>query len=221
MNALIEWAKTSLRRFLLRRRFPSSVIYPGAVANHGSTLGEYSVLFRNVLMLDSSLGAYSYAQSGAAIYNAEIGPFCSISGGVIIGLGAHPTSMVSTSPVFYDNEQPLPKFFAKDLKFTQVLPRTVIGPDVWIGQGATIKAGIKIGAGAVIGAGSIVTKDIPPYAIAVGNPCRPIKFRFSEDVCQRLNDSRWWDLDEARLTELAPLFSDVESFIKGLKGNKE
>ncbi|MDP2782491.1 CatB-related O-acetyltransferase, partial [Devosia sp.] len=157
--------------------------------------------------------AYSYAQSGTAIYNAEVGPFCSIAGDVVIGLGAHPTSMVSTSPVFYDNDQPLPRFFTKDRQFTEVLPRTVIGPDVWIGQGVMVKAGVKIGAGAVIGAGSIVTKDIPPYSVAAGNPCRPIRLRFTEDICQKLLDSRWWEFDEARLEKLAPLFSDPESFL--------
>jgi len=191
------------------------------MANRGSALGDYSVLFRNAILSDSILGAYSYVQSGSAIYNAEIGPFCSIAGDVTIGLGAHPTSMVSTNPVFYDNEQPLPKFFTKNQQFTLNLLRTVVGPDVWIGQGVMVKAGVRIGVGAVIGAGAIVTKDIPPYAIAAGNPCRPMRFRFSEDVCQRLLDSRWWELGEARLKELAPLFSDVESFLNVLEGSKK
>lgn len=213
MNSWGESIKSVLRWILLRKRFPGSVIYYGAVANPGSALGKHSVLFRNVTMVDSTLGAYSYAQSGTAIYNAEVGPFCSIAGDVVIGLGAHPTSMVSTSPVFYDNDQPLPRFFTKDRRFTEVLPRTVIGPDVWIGQGAMVKAGVKIGAGAVIGAGSIVTKDIPPYSVAAGNPCRPIRLRFTEDICQKLLDSRWWEFDEDRLEKLAPLFSDPGSFL--------
>lgn len=212
--------KAALRWYLLRKRFPGSVIHYGAVANQGSILGKHSVLFRDVVMIDSALGAYSYVQSGTAIYNAEVGPFCSIAGEVTIGLGAHPISMVSTSPVFYDNEQPLPRFFTKSRQFTQVLPRTAIGPDVWIGQGVMVKAGVKIGAGAVIGAGSIVTKDIPPYAIAVGNPCRPIRSRFPDDVCQKLLDSRWWELDEARLEKLAPLFSDPESFLAEAEQSK-
>jgi acetyltransferase-like isoleucine patch superfamily enzyme len=128
--------------------------------------------------------------------------------------------MVSTSPVFYDNEQPLPKFFTKDRLFTQVIPKTIIGADVWIGQGTMIKAGVKIGTGAVIGAGSVVTKDVLPYAVAVGNPCRPIKLRFSEEICQRLLDTGWWKLDEARLGSLAPLFSDPELFLAALEHDK-
>jgi len=52
-----------------------------------------------------------------------------------------------------------------------------IGSDVWIGANCTILGGVQIGDGAVVGAGSIVNKDIPAYAIAVGNPARVIKYR--------------------------------------------
>ncbi|WP_321391936.1 DapH/DapD/GlmU-related protein [uncultured Desulfuromusa sp.] len=52
-----------------------------------------------------------------------------------------------------------------------------IGDDVWIGAHASVMKGVTIGKGAVIGAGSVVTKDIPEYAIAVGNPARVVKYR--------------------------------------------
>jgi len=52
-----------------------------------------------------------------------------------------------------------------------------IEDDVWIGAQCTIFAGIRIGKGSVIGAGSIVTKDILPFTINVGNPCTKIKNR--------------------------------------------
>lgn len=61
-------------------------------------------------------------------------------------------------------------------------PPVRIEDDVWIGARAIILPGLKIGKGAIIGAGSVVTKDVPPYAICVGNPARVIKYRYSQNV---------------------------------------
>ena len=54
-----------------------------------------------------------------------------------------------------------------------------IGSDAWIGAGCVVLAGVTIGEGAVIGAGSVVTSDIPPNAIAAGNPARVLRHRGS------------------------------------------
>lgn len=51
----------------------------------------------------------------------------------------------------------------------------VIEDGAWIGSGAIIVPGVTIGKGSVIGAGSVVTKDIPPNVIAVGNPCKVLR----------------------------------------------
>lgn len=50
-----------------------------------------------------------------------------------------------------------------------------IGDNVWIAAGAQVLPGVTIGEGSVIGAGSVVTRDVPPYSLAVGNPCRVIR----------------------------------------------
>lgn len=57
----------------------------------------------------------------------------------------------------------------------------IIEDDVWIGSGSIILKGVTLGRGCVIGAGSVVTKDVPPYSICVGNPARVIKMRFDEN----------------------------------------
>lgn len=61
----------------------------------------------------------------------------------------------------------------------------VIEKDVWIGARVTILKGVTVGEGAVLGAGSVVTKDIPPYAIAVGSPARPVKKRLEDGDLRR------------------------------------
>lgn len=50
-----------------------------------------------------------------------------------------------------------------------------IEDDCWIGGNVLILPGVRIGKGCTIGAGSTVTKDIPPYSVAVGSPCRVVK----------------------------------------------
>jgi acetyltransferase-like isoleucine patch superfamily enzyme len=52
----------------------------------------------------------------------------------------------------------------------------IVEDDVWIGFNCTIFKGVKIGKGAIIGSGSIITKDVPPYAVVIGNPQRIIKY---------------------------------------------
>jgi acetyltransferase-like isoleucine patch superfamily enzyme len=51
----------------------------------------------------------------------------------------------------------------------------IIEDDCWIGANAVITAGVTIGKHSVVAAGAVVTKNIPPYSIAVGNPARVIK----------------------------------------------
>jgi carbonic anhydrase/acetyltransferase-like protein (isoleucine patch superfamily) len=56
----------------------------------------------------------------------------------------------------------------------------------------------------VIGAQAVVTKDVPPYTVAMGNPARVMKQRFSDDVIEQLLDVAWWDLPRDKIAQLAP-----------------
>lgn len=56
-----------------------------------------------------------------------------------------------------------------------------VGNNVWFGMGVSVMPGVTIGDGAVIGAGSVVTKDVPPGVVAVGNPCRVLREIGEED----------------------------------------
>lgn len=183
-------------------------------------LGEYVVLFRGVYLHDVTIGKFTYIQKNTTAVNCEIGNFCSIANDVTIGLASHPTSMVSTHPVFFDDSQPLPKFFISGKRYANTLPVTRIGSDVWIGQGVMIKAGITIGHGAVLGAGSVVVKDVPPYAIVGGIPAKVIRYRFMPDICLGLLESKWWDLPDDELSKFADIFENPEAFLNIYKGEK-
>ena len=87
--------------------------------------------------------------------------------------------------------------------------------DVWIGAKSTIMSGVRIHNGAVVGANSTVTKDVPPYAIVVGNPAKIVKYRFSEKQIENLQKIGWWDWTEDRIkSEAMLMWSDkIDEFI--------
>ena len=70
-----------------------------------------------------------------------------------------------------------------------------IGDNVWVGGNSVINPGVHIGNNVVIGSGSVVTKDIPDNAIAVGNPCRVIRYITEEDRKYYFKD-REFDVDD-------------------------
>ena len=60
--------------------------------------------------------------------------------------------------------------------------------NVWIGANSVVTAGVTIGRHAVVGAGSVVTRDVPPYAVVVGNPARVIKqYNKETETWERVN----------------------------------
>ena len=64
--------------------------------------------------------------------------------------------------------------------------RIEVGDDVWIADGVLVLSGVTIGQGAIIAARSVVTKDVPPYAIWMGNGVK--KYRFEEKVRNKLSN---------------------------------
>lgn len=91
----------------------------------------------------------------------------------------------------------------------------VIMNDCWVGEKATIFSGVTIGNGAVVAAGAVVTKDVPPYAIAAGNPAQIIGYRFDKGQIEALNIIRWWNRSSEEVRSLAnELYGDIDMFIQ-------
>jgi acetyltransferase-like isoleucine patch superfamily enzyme len=140
----------------------------------------------------------------------KIGKYCSLADNIItIAGGEHDKDWVSTYP-FIDRWNVKELFHLKKPRFKGDI---IIGNDVWIANNVIILSGVTIGDGAVVGAGSVVTKDIPPYAIAAGNPAKVIKYRFPPQIIEKLLRIKWWDWDEEKIKENLELFTDVGKFV--------
>ena len=147
-----------------------------------------------------------------------IGKFCQIAAGVefVMNDANHQMNAVSTFPFYtlegWDMEPPS----ASEMPFKG---DTVIDNDVWIGQNATILPGVHIGDGAIVGANSVVGSDVAPYTIVAGNPAKPLRKRFDDELIQILLDLKWWDKSVDEINALIPVLtcSDLDKVRKELK----
>lgn len=137
-----------------------------------------------------------------------IGHFCSISDNVkFIINNDHPTDHISTYPfkarILHDKPESISK---GDI---------IVHDDVWIGINATIMSGVEIGQGAIIAAGAVVTRDIPPYAIVGGVPAKIIKYRFEQDMVDKLIRIDYSQIDENFISNhLESLYQSVDKSIE-------
>ncbi len=143
------------------------------------------VIPENVFPIEKvKIGKYSYGPLTVYAWGTEseelrIGNFVSIATGVKFILGGnHRLDTISTYP--------FKKIFMGYKIESLSKGPIVVEDDVWIGTDSLILSNVRIGKGAVIGAGSVVSKDVPPYAIVVGNPARVVRYRFSEDLINKL-----------------------------------
>lgn len=177
------------------------------------SLGNHTKVYPPFFLHHVTLGDYSYIASNAQISNCVIGKFCSIGPNCCCGLGIHPTNGISTSPMFYSTARQNGISLCSENKVVES-KETVIGHDVFIGANVTILDGVTIGDGAVVGAGAVITKDIPPYAIAVGVPAKVVKFRFDNETIEKLLQNPWWDKGGEELMRVEKTFWSVDEFVK-------
>lgn len=166
-----------------------------------------------VCMSNVVIGDYSYISCDSHISNATIGNYCSIGPNILCGWGVHPTNGISTAPMFYSTKCQN-GFTLSNLDKIEERTNIKIGNDVFIGANVTILDGVTIGDGAVIGAGAVVSKDIPPYAIAVGCPIRIIRYRMTEKQIAAMLRIQWWKWDEDKIQEVERMFFEIDKFIE-------
>jgi phosphonate metabolism protein (transferase hexapeptide repeat family) len=186
-----------------------------------SVLGRYTEVGARTKLLECRLGDYSYIVNDGDMAYTTVGKFCSIAAMTRINPGNHPMQRVSQAHFTYRASAYFEGEADEDAFFEWRRSHAVeIGHDVWIGHGAIVLPGRKIGTGAVVAAGAVVTKDVAPYTIAVGNPARPLRQRFSEEIAARLMRLCWWDWDHEVLHGALPDFRQlpIEVFLSKYEG---
>jgi acetyltransferase-like isoleucine patch superfamily enzyme len=187
----------------------SNFILPGVKLGRGVIIFEGCKIYSNV-----EIGDHTFINEHTRIdpNTTSIGKYCSISHGVKIGLGPHPLTFVSTSPVFYSPS----RGYVTEKKYDEFAVKgyTEIGHDVFIAANAIILAGVKVGTGAVVTASSVVVKDVPPYAVVSGNPAKILKYRFQPDEIEKLLASQWWLKSPEELLRQPDAMTSIQNFLK-------
>ena len=154
----------------------------------------------------------SYVTRNAIISYTEIGKFVSIGPNFLCGWGVHPTNGISTNPSFYSSN-PTSNLKLSESSKIEERKKISIGNDVFIGGNVTVLDGVNIGDGAIIGAGTVVSKNVPPYAIAIGNPMKILKYRYDEKTIEQMLKIKWWNWRDEELQHVEKNFFNIEKFI--------
>ncbi len=155
---------------------------------HGSFVAKSAVLGRRVRVTGP-----------AYIDPCEIGPY-SIIGRIVMRSANHFTE--------YLNIQETAQRRVIGARSVLKPPRDLvkIGAATWVGDNVTILEGVQIGNGAIVGAGSVVTRSLPAYAIAVGNPARVLRYRYPEEIIELITEVDWWNWSDEKLRANKDLF---------------
>ncbi len=143
----------------------------------------------------------------------RIGSFCSFAPGCCV-VGNHLLDAVSTHEFLFSFTNCRELSQEKDYTWEGINKKVVIGNDVWFGQNVIVTNGARIGNGVIAGAGSIITRDIPDYAVVVGNPAKIIRYRFKEQQIVALNRIAWWDWPIEKIKRCYKDFYNIDLFIK-------
>ncbi len=154
-------------------------ISPDVRLGQGVSLGKFLNLYGCSIGDETKIGAFVEIQK-----NATVGRRCKISSHTFIceGVTIEDHVFIGHGVVFINDSYPRATTAAGDLQTAQdwKVEPTVVREGASVGSGATILSNIVIGEHAIVGAGSVVTRDVPPHAIVVGNPARVLRILSAE-----------------------------------------
>lgn len=174
--------------------------------DRGTHFTPYTHILSGAKLNDVQIGKYSRIGVNCQVTSATIGNFTAIGKDTVITVGQHPTNYLTSHSIFYKrgnwgwhDDWIAPIDFKSEKRVT-------IGNDVWIGRQCIILDGVTIGDGAIVATGAVVTKDVPPFAIVGGVPAKVIKYKFPQEVIDRLEEIQWWNLPDEEITKRIDLF---------------
>lgn len=138
------------------------------------------------------------------------GNFCSIASGLKIISGQHPC---------VENPQAVTQFPFKEVWDVDYYPskmdgNVIIGNDVWIGEDVSILEGVTVGDGSIIGSNSVIGSNVPPYTVAIGNPWKVLRKRFTNEQIRRLSLIKWWEWEDKEIKVAISHMRDIDLFIE-------
>lgn len=218
MKSILSWGWRSIQTIRFRRK--QIIIGEGTLFN-GTTIFEgNNRINRYCHLYGAHVGTGTYMGDECVFNSTYIGRYCALGAGIRVSIGDHPIhKVVSIHPAFFSNKKQAGFTFCKQDVWKSSKQKAnqyacTIGNDVWIGDEVTILGGVSIADGSVIGAGAVVIKDTEPYGIYAGVPAKKIGSRFTEEEIKQLLMIQWWNLDFDELSKKAPLFSDIQVFIR-------
>jgi acetyltransferase-like isoleucine patch superfamily enzyme len=137
----------------------------------------------------------------------EFGKYCAIAPNLKIFGTNHDYNFLAVQSTFYKKHFNQQHPGGKSRTLVRSKGKIKIGNDVWIGEDVCIMSGVTIGDGCCIGARSVVTKNLEPYSICVGSPCKEVKKRYSQKIIDFLTELKWWDWDDSRISQNLKLFT--------------
>lgn len=179
---LIRIAARLYKRFLLRNEMESTLLRR---------------LFRKAYDIDVGMHSYGCFDRDRFNPGMKVGRYCSFSDSCRRFNANHGIDYLMLHPYIYN-----PKLgMVPREPFERT--RCEIEDDVWVGHNATILPSVgKIGRGAVIAAGAVIARDVPRYAVMAGVPARVVKMRFPPEIVEKIESSRWWELEREGVARL-------------------